>query len=200
MEKGLCTGMMAVKEDHGGYCVCAMNKLWFTSDWHYNHDMVIEYSQRPFNRVSAMNRTLVANYKKCVGEEDICYFLGDLCLIGPANWRYIESVVKGLPGHKILILGNHDKLDPFTYVEIGFESVHTSLVLPEYNIGLIHDPAMALVDPNLTWLVGHVHTLFKQIKDPNRKGSIINVCVEQWEYFPVELNALRQLDDNIKGE
>jgi calcineurin-like phosphoesterase family protein len=101
--------------------------IWFTSDWHYGHENMIEYGKRPFNKVGAMNRTLIANYKKCVEESDTCYFLGDLSLVGPANWRYIEGVFKNLPGRKILVLGNHDKLNPFVYVDIGFESAHTIL-------------------------------------------------------------------------
>ena len=36
------------------------NKIWFTSDTHFFHDKIVEYSQRPFASVEEMNEGLIA--------------------------------------------------------------------------------------------------------------------------------------------
>lgn len=38
------------------------NKIWFTSDTHFFHDKVVEYSQRPFAGVEEMNEGLIARW------------------------------------------------------------------------------------------------------------------------------------------
>ena len=87
---------------------------------------------------------------------------------------------------KILILGNHDSLKPFTYIDLGFESVHTSLEL-SYNgkdYVLVHDPAASCIDRNRIFLCGHVHDLFKI------QRNVINVGVDVWNFFPVSMEQI----------
>ena len=101
---------------------------WFTADQHLDHEMVIEYCKRPWPKIKKMNNGIIARYREVVKPEDTVYFLGDISLRGPENFGYYRRLLtKTLPGRKILILGNHDGLKPFTYVNAGFESVHTSL-------------------------------------------------------------------------
>ena len=38
------------------------NKIWFTSDTHFFHDKIVEYSQRPFASVEEMNEELIARW------------------------------------------------------------------------------------------------------------------------------------------
>ena len=167
-------------------------KRWFTADWHLGHQNIIKYTKRPFTDAQQMNKTIIHNYITSVAEEDICYFLGDMTLVGQANSNYLETLIKHLPGRKILILGNHDRLNPFTYMDIGFESVHTVLDIGDYI--LVHDPAIATRADNNKWLCGHVHTIFKIAKS----GNLLNVGVDQWNFKPINDNDIKQIFNQEK--
>ena len=55
--------------------------------------------------IEAMNETLIANWNKVVGTNDIVFHLGDFCLGDSAKWN---RLLDRLNGEIYLILGNHD--------------------------------------------------------------------------------------------
>ena len=155
--------------------------IWFTADQHFGHENVIKYCQRPFRNSNHMTEVLQGKYNARVTPEDTVFFLGDLTL---SNSPFIiEGILKRLQGTKVLILGNHDKLDALRYVDVGFQSVHTSLVVEEFT--LVHDPALSAVDRNRQFLCGHVHELFK------RQRNCLNVGVDVWDFFPASIGDVR---------
>lgn len=160
--------------------------IYFTADFHFGHQNVIDYCKRPWTNANKMEQVLVANYRKLVTPEDTVYILGDLTLAGPQNRGYLDRIVEALPGTKHFILGNHDKFNPFVYVDAGFRTVHTALDIGEFV--LVHDPVNCLVDQTRKWLCGHVHNLFKM----NRHGNVLNVGVDQWGYYPVSIEEVRK--------
>lgn len=81
-------------------------RVYFTSDWHIGHANVLIYDKRPFKDLDHMHRVLINNYNATVGEQDICYFLGDM---GLGKGDTLRKVVSELNGTKVCILGNHDK-------------------------------------------------------------------------------------------
>lgn len=96
------------------------NKVWFTSDTHYNHSNICktttqwnidEISEghlgyRNFNSLEEMNNCLVNTINKYVGEDDILFHLGDFSFGGI---EYIFEFRKRINCKNIyLILGNHD--------------------------------------------------------------------------------------------
>jgi calcineurin-like phosphoesterase family protein len=168
--------------------------IFFTADLHMGHENIIEYTNRPFTGLGKMEQTIIARYRKVVTAEDTVYFLGDLSIKGSQHRAHLDWILEQLPGTKILILGNHDKFSPFTYVDAGFQSVHTSLDIGEFV--LVHDPVKCLVAKNRRWLCGHIHTLFKM----NRKGNVLNVGVDQWEFYPVSLEEVRREFDETSLE
>ena len=104
-------------------------KRYCTADIHYNHARIIGYCDRPFKDVKTMQRALIKNWNDTVeSEDDIVYIVGDMWM-GKNNVQKLEHFLKQLKGRKVLILGNHDDIKPFTYVKHGIESVHTSLIL-----------------------------------------------------------------------
>jgi calcineurin-like phosphoesterase family protein len=174
--------------------------IYFTADEHFDHENIIIYCNRPFQKLHAMNHTIINNFNGIVRKEDTTYHLGDFTLRGPENWGLIRNWVKQLNGNHILILGNHDKLNPFLYVECGFMHVHTyqrltisqsMLHSDDLLLHLIHDPAITVVDQENWWLCGHIHTLFKQTK------KVINVGVDVWDFKPVSIETIKQI---IEGE
>lgn len=162
--------------------------MYFTSDTHFGHKRIIELCNRPFKSASHMDNELAKNWNSVVkNHSDVVYILGDFSMKGKNEESWILRMIKKLKGRKVLILGNHDKLRPFDYVDLGFESVHTSLILGE-RIMLCHDPAWAVAVPDdWTTLCGHVHDAFKVLSYPRQ---IINVGVDVWDYKPVTLKQI----------
>ena len=79
--------------------------VFFTSDTHFNHTNIIRFCSRPFKDVEHMNETLIANWNRVVGPDNIVFHLGDFCLGGSAEWT---KILKRLNGKIYLIAGNHD--------------------------------------------------------------------------------------------
>lgn len=60
-------------------------KVFFTSDTHFTHANIIRFCSRPFKNVEEMDETMIANWNRVVGENDIVFHLGDFCMGGSAN-------------------------------------------------------------------------------------------------------------------
>ena len=81
---------------------------WFTADTHFGHANIIKYCNRPFKDTVEMNETIISNWNKVVGDDDLVYHLGDFCF---ARHDYeVDSYLKRLNGLIVFIKGNHDKL------------------------------------------------------------------------------------------
>lgn len=133
--------------------------VFFTSDTHFYHTNIIEFCKRPFMDIDDMNETLIANWNKAVGTDDIVFHLGDSCLGGSAKWN---RPLDRLNGKICLILGNHD-LRNFrkSYAE-RFESVamQMNIEVDNQKICLNHYSFLCYYGSyNGVWqLFGHVHT------------------------------------------
>ena len=161
-------------------------KTWFTSDWHLDHANIILYCNRPFKSVARMNKTILSNYRQAVADEDEVYFLGDLAMRGPDNLNWYINTFGKLPGRKHLVLGNHDRLNPFQYEDAGFTSIHTALHLELLDLYLVHDPAKSIVRRDKDWICGHVHNLFGKLI----KRNVVNVSVDVWDFKPANLDEV----------
>ena len=80
-------------------------KVWFTADTHFGHRNILKYCCRPFFDVEEMNETLINNWNRVVGEDDVVFHLGDFSVGGAAEWT---SLLDRLNGRIFLVLGNHD--------------------------------------------------------------------------------------------
>lgn len=86
--------------------LAAGRRVWITSDLHFNHARIIGFCDRPFKDTEAMNSGIRKLLMK-VGEDDLLIIAGDLKMGEEIN----PEALHGLPGRKILVVGNHD----FTY-------------------------------------------------------------------------------------
>lgn len=171
---------------------------WFTADFHLDHERICEYTNRPFKNTAVMNKELIRRYNEYVGNDDLCYIVGDFSLRTEMHKDILANYLVKMNGIKILIFGNHDILKPFSYVDIGFQSAHTSLELDlEYESSMIHvilhhDPCVSCLnrEPDTLWICGHVHDLFKKCR------NVINVGVDVWDYAPVSQYAVLELFTN----
>ena len=144
--------------------------IYFSADHHFGHEAIIEYCNRPFKNVAVMDKALIKNHNAIVADSDDVFFVGDFSLKTAIHKDYLRQIIGKLNGKKHLILGNHDKLNPFDYVEFGFLDVHTSLVVDD--IVVVHDPACSCIDRSKLFVCGHVHDLFVMCL------NVINVSVE----------------------
>lgn len=165
--------------------------IYFTADLHFYHDAIIEACYRPYKTGHQMHKALVKNFNEIVTDEDTVYILGDFSF--SKDKEPIRRIVDKLNGQKHLILGNHDYLNPFTYVEFGFISVHTSLKIDLYGQEyiLVHDPALSQVDRSKMFLCGHVHDLFLWQK------NCINVGVDVHGFKPISEKDILNLSMNL---
>lgn len=187
--------------------------VWLTSDQHFGHARILEYSGRPFSSVDEMDEAIVARHNEIVRPDDEVYHLGDLSL----DERVALRVAPRLHGRKFLIAGNHDACHfchrrgqsrVRKYVEAGFEWVRMTSSLDGFL--MCHLPyrgdTVTAARPNGEerypewrpndegkWLLhGHVHEAWRQ------RGRMINVGVDVWNYAPVTLDELKLIRD--RGE
>lgn len=136
------------------------SRVFFTSDTHFNHANIIRYCQRPFKDAGEMNETLIANWNKTVGNDDVVFHLGDFCLGGAAEWA---QILDRLNGRIYLILGNHDLKNIRQGLIRRFEHVamQMRIEIGKKKIYLSHYPFLCFEGGYKTdvWqLFGHVHT------------------------------------------
>ena len=171
---------------------------WLTSDWHLFHENIIKLSLRPFTSIEHMHYVLLENYRACVKDEDVVYFLGDLTLRSPKQLLGVRSIVSRMPGRKHYIVGNHDRFKIDSYLKMGFESVHSSLwrETGRRTVFMVHDPDDAPERAPLV-ICGHVHEKWRTRREP---VPTVNVGVDQWGFRPAEMHAVLLLLLQLEGE
>lgn len=80
--------------------------IFFTSDTHFGHKKVIEYSNRPFKNVVDMDEEMKRRWNALVSPKDTVYHLGDFSFYRKKEEN--EALLQDLAGQKHLIRGNHD--------------------------------------------------------------------------------------------
>lgn len=169
-----------------------MSKTWFISDMHFGHTNIIQYEDRPFTDVAAMNEELIKRWNNTVAKNDIVWCLGD---VGLGSKDYIHSIICQLNGHKRLVRGNHDNWSDQVYRDMGFEYVSKYPVVLKNFFVLSHEPMeyMGKCSP-FYFIYGHVHG------SPTYRSQTENstcVCVERWNYTPIRIKAF---DDYNPGQ
>ena len=165
--------------------------IHFTADHHFFHKSIIQYCKRPFPNEKNMRTKMIARHNEVVKKGDTVYFVGDVAMIGTSQWEMIKGVIGAMNGTKHLVLGNHDEIKPFRYVDCGFTSVHTALwqTIDGIKVVMAHDPSVyCAIDPESVLLCGHIHTLFKSIPDK----LVVNVGVDQWNFRPTNMDLIRK--------
>ncbi len=174
-------------------------KVYFTSDTHFSHANIIGFCCRPFKNVNEMNETLIANWNRVVGVDDIVFHLGDFCLGGSAEWT---NVLNRLNGKIYLIVGNHDIKNLRQGYYDRFEGIlmQMHIEIGKQKIYLNHCPFLcyggAYKD---TWqLFGHVHTSKNNTgKDASRLNMLFptqyDVGVDNNNFTPVSFDQVKAI-------
>ena len=160
----------------------------YTADHHFFHKQIIRYCDRPFKTEPEMRREIVARYNSTVKADDEVYFIGDVAMLGASQWEHLKGVISSMNGIKHLIFGNHDEFKWQRYLDIGFTSVHSSLILEDsgHKLVLAHDPSVYCCIRDMILICGHVHTLFKSLPEKN----VVNAGIDQWGFRPINIHDI----------
>ncbi len=94
------------------------NRIWITTDTHFGHDKLVEYSGRPENH----SELVILGLQKNIDAGDTLIHLGDICIGKDEQWHNVLS--NTLPGVKrILVKGNHDGKSNAWYLSHGWDFV-----------------------------------------------------------------------------
>lgn len=149
--------------------------VWFIGDTHFNHANIIKYEQRQFKDVETMNMSLISNWNNTVKKSDKIFVLGDVAFYDAQN------IIPLLNGHKILVMGNHDKKKTVKWwLDTGFKEVSQYPII--YNGWILsHEPYVSTEFKNI---YAHLHS--SGICDQNRYC----VSVELHDYKPVNIKTI----------
>lgn len=160
-----------------------MPKTYIISDEHYFHENIIHYCNRPYKTTKEFQADMIKRHNETVEPGSTVYHLGDFALTD--NWKKLAAILNKLNGNHHLIVGNHDWMYIWNYVDAGFISVHTSFILEDkYN--LIHDPSAACGLKDMFWIHGHLHN------NTISADNCFNACVEVNDYRPVDFEQIKQ--------
>lgn len=169
--------------------------IWFTSDTHFDHANILTFTRpdgsplRPFASVEEMNETIIERWNAVVKPSDHIYHLGDVTMARGKAWTHIDTILARLHGHKRICLGNHDQLQSAWYFR-QFEKIKAINVLD--NIAFTHIPihpeSLGRFKANVH---GHLHANRVITSSNHLDSRYLSVCVEQTDYTPVSLDALK---------
>ena len=148
-----------------------MSETFFIADMHIGHKNALALDNRPWTDINEHDQALASNWKSCVGKEDHIYVLGDVYF---GNATAAAQYYSELPGHKHLIIGNHDKKlarkDEFREQWESIES-YAELRIPKKNrLILSHYPILAFHRhySGAYHFYGHVHN--------SQEAALIEQC------------------------
>lgn len=177
-----------------------MNKIFFTSDTHYSHKNILNFSDRPYKSVEEMDEELIKNWNSVVDNGDRIYHLGDFTF----DHDNVESILKRLNGQKFLIQGNHCKINNHTrpIFEKYFEWIKDYFVLkikngkniPSTKIILSHYPfeVWDAQHNGSLHFYGHVHKINRHLDMRTDIVRRYNVGVDfpNNNFTPIELSEI----------
>lgn len=181
-----------------------MSNIFLCSDHHFGHSSVITFVDnnneiiRKFNHIDEHDEYLIEKHNSVVSENDRVYFLGDLVF----SKKYIHLVGR-MKGRKVLIKGNHDKLELKEYLPY-FDDIRACHQFDGMFLSHvpIHPESLGRWGVNVH---GHLHANrvmaegFKYIAKTNSHSNsryidhrYQSVCMEQLDdYTPISLEQLK---------
>jgi len=182
--------------------------VYFISDFHLYHKNIIRFDNRPFISengeadLEAMHKTIEANWNSVVKDNDVVFYLGDLCFSKPELAR---DFLFALNGKIHYIMGNHDK-----YKDISsygrFESISDLVDLKisgndikeNINFVLCHYPIYSWnrAHHGSYMIHGHSHMGLSD-GDFHKDKRIFDVGCNGWNYTPVSYKTILEIGDKI---
>jgi len=178
--------------------------IFLTSDTHFCHDKDFLYRPRGYNNIKDMNEDLVQKWNDTITNEDIVYFLGDLCL---TDTTAALEYIKRLNGSAIFwIFGNHDTKNKVDLIKENcqkFIPCGTSTVIKYHKISclLSHYPTITSnydekhFNQHVINFHGHTHqqSNFINVSNP----FMYHVGIDSHNGYPVKIDdAIDEIREN----
>jgi len=190
--------------------------MYFTSDHHFFHENIIKLTNRPFTSLDQMHETLIKNWNSMVTDEDIVIVVGDF-IFRQGSFRQWKTVLDQLNRKSLIwLLGNHDPKQYNYCIKLGANLACNELTLKIANekVAVSHYPYQPSwfkkqiirytnsryydslhkrpVNHGQFLIHGHTHST-RQVNQ-----NMINVCVDAWDFYPVSVNQIATLIQQIK--
>ena len=173
-------------------------RTFFTSDTHFGHANILEYSNRPFETIEEHDETLIDNWNSVVDRRDHVFHLGDFSIRFTTSET--ERYLKRLNGHIHLIFGNHDSNKTRRAKGLAWKGDRREIKVNSQKIVLCHY-AM------LTWnrshhgawhLFGHSHGNLQGplIDEILKTRPMMDVGVDCHDYFPISFERVASIFHN----
>lgn len=184
-------------------------KLFFTSDQHFNHGNIISFCNRPYSDIQEMNNALIENWNRVVPQDAVVFSIGDLTF--SMDKFSIKNIFSKLNGSMFYFLpGNHDKSKFFVNLPDNFkivsDIVHLTITTNEVYYGqyvLSHYPLYTFqgIDRNVINLHGHIHSGKNSHAgfDTKFKSNFhYDIGVDNNNYAPVSLKTINDIINSRK--
>jgi calcineurin-like phosphoesterase family protein len=189
-------------------------RLWFTSDTHYNHTNICRATTswtdadsvtRDFNSLEMMNEELVYWINHNVAQDDILIHLGDWSFGGFESVKAFRDRIICQNVH--LVLGNHDhhiqrnkdniqslfsSVQEYLYLEVKRPGTTKKDAMDRFAFVCMHYPIASWINMNngVIHLHGHVHL-------PNHlrvaDGKAMDVGVDGNSLEPIDLDSILRI-------
>lgn len=185
-------------------------KVFFTSDTHFNHKAIIEYCNRPFSSVEEMNEKLIENWNAKVPKDGIVFHLGDFFFGGSGVFH---ELIGRLNGKIYLCAGNHDRHNWKTGFNNFIEDISYQyfIKVESDKILLTHFPLLCFPHAYGNYetpywnLFGHVHSgPFSSGEDNKRLYYLFptqyDVGVDNNVFTPISYFEVKSIIEQQKGK
>jgi len=155
---------------------------------HFGHTNIIKYENRPFANADDMDAAMIKNWNSVVSKKDKVIVAGDVSF---HNKEKTAEIIGQLHGKKVLVKGNHDTRNNTWWTDVGFDEVSCYPIIYKEWFVIQHEPPSYYNDATpYFYIYGHVHgsEMYRTITK-----QTACVCVERWDYTPVELEKIIEL-------
>ena len=168
--------------------------IYFTADWHFNHDKDFIWKKRGYNSVEEMNDDLINKICSTLDEGDELWVLGDLVM---GDIDKAAAVLSRIPYSVHFLVGNHDTLRRVNlYDSLGWVNHERAIQVTDgsWDFYLSHYPTVTMNYDDmkkyhpLINLHGHTHY---QNKFYNDNPYMYNVGVDSQNGYPVSIDKIK---------
>lgn len=168
--------------------------IYFTSDWHFNHDKDFIWKKRGYNSVEEMNDDLINKICSTLDEGDELWVLGDLVM---GDIDRAAAVLSRIPYSVHFLVGNHDTLKRINlYNSLGWVNHERAIQVTDgsWDFYLSHYPTVTMnyddVKKHHPLINLHGHTHY-QNKFYNDNPYMYNVGVDSQNGYPVSIDKIK---------